>query len=87
MTPDFTDQSLWSADAVKRFLREARVAARLNHPTVVAVHDVDQLGGQCFLVMELVKGSTAAELLAQGTLIWGEATRLSATVTVTVGLS
>ena len=67
-----------NADAVKRFLREARVAARLNHPNVVAVHDVDQQRGLCFLVMELVKGHTAAELLAQGELSWTEATRLIA---------
>ncbi len=67
-----------NADAVKRFLREARVAARLNHPNVVAVHDVDQQRGLCFLVMELVKGHTAAELLAQGGLSWPEAMRLTA---------
>lgn len=65
-----------NADALKRFLREARVAARLNHPNVVAVHDVDQQRGFCFLVMELVKGCTAADLLSQGALSWTEATRL-----------
>ncbi|MBC7816492.1 MAG: protein kinase [Planctomycetaceae bacterium] len=62
--------------AVKRFLREARVAARLNHPNVVAVYDVDQQRGYCYLVMELVNGCTASELLAQGPLSWAEATRL-----------
>ena len=67
-----------NADAVKRFFREARVAARLNHPNVVAVHDVDQQRGLCFLVMELVKGKTAAELIAQECLPWPEATQLIA---------
>jgi len=64
--------------AVKRFLREARAAARLNHPNVVAVYDVDQQRGFCFLVMELVIGRTAADLLANGPLPWTEATRLVA---------
>lgn len=67
-----------NADAVKRFLREARVAARLNHPNVVAVHDVDQQRGLCYLVMELIKGQTAAELIARDSLPWPEATRLIA---------
>ena len=64
--------------AVKRFLREARVAARLNHPNVVAVYDVDRQRGFCFLVMELVDGRTASELLREGPLSWTEATRLVA---------
>ncbi|MCX7420021.1 MAG: serine/threonine-protein kinase [Planctomycetia bacterium] len=67
-----------NADAVKRFFREARVAARLNHPNVVAVHDVDQQRGLCFLVMELVKGKTAAELISLECLPWPEATQLIA---------
>lgn len=66
--------------AVKRFLREARVAARLNHPNVVAVYDVDQQRGHCFLVMELVNGQTAAELISHGPLPWLEATRFMAEV-------
>lgn len=65
-------------DAVKRFLREARGAARLNHPNVVAVYDVDQQRGYCYLVMELINGCTAADLQAQGPLSWAEATRLIA---------
>lgn len=65
-------------EAVKRFLREARAAARLNHPNVVAVYDVDQQRGYCYLVMELVNGCTAADLIAQGPLSWVEATRLIA---------
>lgn len=64
--------------AVRRFLREARLAASLNHPHVVAIHDVDQQRGLCFLVMELVTGGSTQDLLAQGALHWGEATRIIA---------
>lgn len=62
--------------AVKRFLREARVAASISHPSIVTIHDVDQINGQCFLVMELMTGGTAQDLLQQGPLDWQEATRI-----------
>lgn len=51
----------------ERFEQEARAAARLHHPNVVAVHDqgVDQSGDNvhAFLVMELVDGGTLRDLL------------------------
>jgi len=53
------------ADFVARFTREARAAARVNHPHVVAVHDqgIDATTGAVFLVMDLVRGRTVRELL------------------------
>ena len=44
------------SDARERLLREARASAALNHPHIVAVHDVGETSGQPFLVMELVSG-------------------------------
>ncbi|HSM13634.1 MAG TPA: serine/threonine-protein kinase, partial [Thermoanaerobaculia bacterium] len=49
-----------------RFEREARVAARLQHPNVVAVYDVGSEGDQLYLVMELVEGDSLAHRLARG---------------------
>ena len=47
----------------KRFLREARVAARLSHPNVVSVYDAGEAeDGRSFIVMEYVPGTTFAEL-------------------------
>ncbi len=48
---------------VARFRREARAAASLSHPNVVAVHDVGVHEGSPFIVMEYVPGRTLAELL------------------------
>jgi serine/threonine-protein kinase len=50
-------------DFVERFVREARSAARLSHPNVVAVFDQGADGSDVFLVMELVPGSTLRDLL------------------------
>jgi len=50
-------------DARERFLREARAAARINHPHVVVVHDVAEADGRPYLVMELVDGPSLADVL------------------------
>lgn len=41
----------------RHVLREARAAARLNHPNIAAVHDVIERDGQSFIVMEYVDGA------------------------------
>ncbi|MCY2964987.1 MAG: serine/threonine-protein kinase [Planctomycetota bacterium] len=65
-------------EAVRRFIREARTAARLNHPNVVAVLDVDQQSGYTFLVMELIRGVSAQTLVETGPVEWTVATRIIA---------
>jgi tetratricopeptide (TPR) repeat protein len=49
-----------------RFLREARVAASLRHPGIVAIYDLGRLEGVPFFTMELVEGSSLEGLLADG---------------------
>jgi hypothetical protein len=46
-----------------RFAREARAAAALNHPNILAVHDVSVAGDTHFIVSELLEGQTLAERL------------------------
>ncbi len=53
---------------IERFQREARAIARVSHPRICAVHDVGQLDGDTFLVMELLEGETLAERLVKGPL-------------------
>jgi eukaryotic-like serine/threonine-protein kinase len=50
---------------VNRFEREARSAAKIHHPNVVAVHDQGLDGDHVFLVMELVDGGTLRDLLLE----------------------
>jgi serine/threonine protein kinase len=47
----------------ERFFREARMAAALSHPNLVAVFDVGEEDGQPYIVMEYVEGETLAELM------------------------
>jgi serine/threonine protein kinase len=51
--------------AVKRFLREARLASRLSQPNIVNVYDFGQSGNVLYLVMELLRGHTLASELGQ----------------------
>jgi tetratricopeptide (TPR) repeat protein len=56
------------AHDVLRFEQEARAAGALEHPNVVAVHDVGTHGGAPFIISELLQGRTLREALGHGAL-------------------
>jgi eukaryotic-like serine/threonine-protein kinase len=49
--------------AKARLLREARLAASLNHPSICTVHDVDEFDGRLCVAMELVAGRPLGDLI------------------------
>lgn len=59
LPPDAADD----AATLSRFRREGQLAAGLNHPTIVAVHDFVEEHGQVCLVMEYVEGHTLRQWL------------------------
>ena len=60
-------------ERLRRFEREAKTLATLNHPNVAGIHGVDQEGDVCFLALELVPGEDLASRLASGPLPVNEA--------------
>ncbi len=57
---------LTDATARTRLVREARLAASLNHPSICTVHDVDESGGAIYIAMELVAGRRLADMIPKG---------------------
>src|SRR5438128_620867 len=54
------------AEWLRRFEQEARAAAALSHPNVIAVYDIGKSDGLSYVVTELLEGETLRERLAQG---------------------
>ena len=60
--------ALASPDEVARFLREAEAAANLQHPNIVAIHEVGEHGGQHYFSMDFVAGRDLGALVKDGPL-------------------
>jgi len=60
-------------DHLRRFEQEARAAAALNHPNILAIYDVGFQGRTPYIVSELLVGKTLRQCLAQGPISTREA--------------
>lgn len=67
----FSDES-----ARARLVREARVASRLNHPSICTIHEVGESDGQAYIAMELVEGRTLSARVAEGAVASEEVLRI-----------
>ena len=65
-------QLLIDEAASQRFLREARSAAKINHPNVVTVHSVNEIRGLPYLVMEFIEGESLDQRLKNSSLAFDD---------------
>nr|WP_240939704.1 serine/threonine-protein kinase [Planosporangium flavigriseum] len=61
----FVNGSMVDAELMRRFRREALLTARLDHPGVPAVYDLDEHDGRPYLVLQKVDGINLADLIAE----------------------
>jgi serine/threonine protein kinase len=50
-------------ERLKRFEQEARAASALDHPNIITIHDVDEVDGNYFIVMQYVDGKSLRDLV------------------------
>jgi len=65
------------AERLRRFEREAKLLASLNHPNIATVHGLHETDGIHFIAMEFVPGMTLAKRLAHGTVPVDEALEMA----------
>ncbi|XXY70168.1 protein kinase [Sorangium sp. So ce291] len=55
----------YTGQGIERFLDEARATARCRHDNIVVIHEVDEIRGYPYLVLEYIKGRSLREWMAQ----------------------
>src|SRR5207245_2522835 len=65
-----------AARTMERFFREARAAARLDHPSIIALHDAGREDRQCWIAYQYVPGMNLAKHSELHPLSFREAARV-----------
>ena len=68
------------SDRLRRFEREARALAALNHPNILTIYAIDAAGGLDYIAMEYVAGGTLAEAVKGGRLALDRTLRFAAQI-------
>ena len=66
LSPNFASDQVFR----ERFMREARLAAALNHPNIITVHEVAEHDSRIFIALEYVEGSSLRELMDRNELTY-----------------
>ena len=69
-------RQMGSAEQTEGFMNEARRLAKLQHPSIVSIHDVGSHEGICYIVTDLLQGQSLTSLLHERSPSWREAVRL-----------
>jgi Tol biopolymer transport system component len=64
-------------ERLARFEREAQVLGGLKHPNIAVIHELKELGGARYLILELVEGDTLAALIAGGPMPFADAASIA----------
>ena len=59
---------LCDEEAKTRFTHEAKAASALDHPNIAAIHEIDEIEGECFISMAYIEGKSIKELIKEKTL-------------------
>jgi serine/threonine protein kinase/tetratricopeptide (TPR) repeat protein len=75
----------WTTEAhLKRFRREAEAAAKLQHPSIVPIHEVGDQDGRCYFSMNFIEGGQLDEVVRRTPISIRQAAELIAKVALTV---
>ena len=73
-------ESVADEQAQKRLLREAKAAAKLDHPNICAIHEIAEVDSRSFIVMQLIEGATLARRMQHKLIDLKEALDIAAQV-------
>ena len=74
------DEFAQDTERLRRFQREAKVLASLNHPNIASIYGLEQSESTHYLVLELVPGETLAERIARGPIPVDEALEIASKI-------